>query len=81
MVSMRERAENIGARLKVQSRVTAGTEIELSVPNHIAFQHHSSQRPLGWLARIYPGKTRAGHCKEARELNGQPSPHPSLQCR
>ena len=59
IASMRERAENIGARLKVQSRVTAGTEIELSVPNHIAFPHQSSQRPLGWLARIYPGKTRA----------------------
>ena len=78
MVSMRERAENIGARLKVQSRVTGGTEIELSVPSQIAFQHQSPQRPLGWLARIYPGKTRAGHCKETRELNEQPSPHPSL---
>jgi signal transduction histidine kinase len=37
MASMRERAERIGARLKVRSRAAAGTEIELSVPNHIAF--------------------------------------------
>jgi signal transduction histidine kinase len=63
MAGMRERAENIGAQLKVRSRATAGTEVELSVPNHIAFQHQSSQRPLGWLARIYPGKTRAGDSK------------------
>jgi nitrate/nitrite-specific signal transduction histidine kinase len=60
MASMRERAENIGALLKVRSRVAAGTEVEMSVPNHIAFPHPSSQRPLGWLASLYPGKTGAG---------------------
>jgi signal transduction histidine kinase len=30
---MRERAENIGARLAVWSRPGAGTEVEISVPN------------------------------------------------
>ena len=35
---MRERAERIGARLKVWSRAGAGTEIELVVPGHVAFQ-------------------------------------------
>jgi signal transduction histidine kinase/ligand-binding sensor domain-containing protein len=35
---MRERARNIGAGFKVWSRATAGTEVELSVPNHVAFQ-------------------------------------------
>jgi signal transduction histidine kinase len=64
MAGMRERAENMGARLKVQSRVTAGTEVELSVPSQIAFPHQSPPRPLGWLARIYPGKTTAGHSIE-----------------
>lgn len=34
---MRERAESMGARLKVWSRAGAGTEVELSVPNEIAF--------------------------------------------
>jgi signal transduction histidine kinase len=60
---MRERTERINARLKVLSRAGAGTEIELSVPNRIAFPHQSSQRPLGWLASIFPGKTRAGDSK------------------
>ena len=64
LASMRERAENMGARLKVRSRASAGTEVELSVPSQIAFPHPSPQRPLGWLARIYPGKTTAGHSKE-----------------
>jgi ligand-binding sensor domain-containing protein/signal transduction histidine kinase len=35
---MRERAERINARLKVRSRVGSGTEVELSVPNTVAFQ-------------------------------------------
>jgi signal transduction histidine kinase/ligand-binding sensor domain-containing protein len=35
---MRERAERIGARLKVFASPASGTEIELAVPGHIAFQ-------------------------------------------
>jgi signal transduction histidine kinase len=34
---MREGAERVGARLRVWSRAAAGTEVELSVPNSIAF--------------------------------------------
>jgi signal transduction histidine kinase len=37
LAGMRERAENIGARLKVWSRVNSGTEVELLIPGHIAF--------------------------------------------
>ena len=44
---MRERAERIGARLKVWSRAGAGTEIELVVPGHVAFQAMSPARPQG----------------------------------
>jgi signal transduction histidine kinase/ligand-binding sensor domain-containing protein len=42
---MRERADRIGARLTVFSRSSAGTEIELAVPAHLAFEDHSSH----WL--------------------------------
>jgi nitrate/nitrite-specific signal transduction histidine kinase len=34
---MRERAESIGARLKVWSRANAGTEVELTIPSQVAF--------------------------------------------
>ncbi len=34
---MRERAEKMGARLHVWSRLASGTEVELSVPSHVAF--------------------------------------------
>ena len=54
LAGMRERAEKIGAKLKVWSRAEAGTEVELSIPGHIAFRSHSPSRPLKWFARLYP---------------------------
>ena len=47
---MRERAEQIGARLHVYSRPAAGTEVELTVPGHVAFQS-DSRRGWRWLAK------------------------------
>ena len=38
---MRERAEEIGARLRLFSSAAVGTEVELSVPAHVAFEGHS----------------------------------------
>jgi signal transduction histidine kinase len=55
---MRERAEKMGARLKVRSRATVGTEVELSVPSHIAFP--SSESPQRRWAGWYPKRARAG---------------------
>jgi len=44
LAGMRERAESIGARLKVWSRANAGTEVELLIPSQVAFvrerKHH-----------------------------------------
>lgn len=37
LAGMRERAESIGARLKVWSRAQAGTEVELVIPGKVAF--------------------------------------------
>lgn len=52
---MRERAERIGARLRVLSRAGAGTEVELRVPNDIAFESQSSNWASKWLASLYRG--------------------------
>jgi signal transduction histidine kinase/ligand-binding sensor domain-containing protein len=49
---MRERAEKIGAKLRVLSRASAGTEVELTVPGQVAFQSHASARPRQWLTRF-----------------------------
>jgi signal transduction histidine kinase len=39
---MRERAERIGARLCLLSKETVGTEVELRVPNRVAFKQTGS---------------------------------------
>lgn len=53
---MRERAERIGAKLRVLSRADAGTEIELSVLGHIAYIPRDSDRPVRWLSRLRKAK-------------------------
>jgi len=53
---MRERAEEIGGKLRVLSRGGAGTEVELTIPGHIAFGSDGSGRKPGWLARFVPRK-------------------------
>lgn len=44
LLGMHERAENMGAQLRIWSRPGAGTEVEISVPADIAVQgrHHSN---------------------------------------
>ncbi|HET6898892.1 MAG TPA: two-component regulator propeller domain-containing protein, partial [Vicinamibacteria bacterium] len=49
---MRERSERIGGRLRVWSRPGAGTEVELSVPGHVAFPSVSARGPLQWLRSL-----------------------------
>lgn len=45
---MRDLAERIGGELKLLSRVAAGTEVELSIPGHIAFLSQPNVRRFGW---------------------------------
>jgi len=49
---MRERAERIGARFRVLSGASAGTEVEMSIPGNIAYEFPSSGRPGGWLSKL-----------------------------
>jgi hypothetical protein len=50
---MRERADQIGARLHLYSSASAGTVVELSIPGHIAFLDHSNSR-LRWFGNHKP---------------------------
>jgi signal transduction histidine kinase/ligand-binding sensor domain-containing protein len=58
---MRERAARLGAVLTVRSRVGSGTEVELRIPNHVAFP---DCRPPGfwrrWLHNLLAGRRRPG---------------------
>jgi signal transduction histidine kinase len=49
---MRERAERIGARLRVLSRPGGGTEVELRVPSKVAFESQRSSSVSKLLARL-----------------------------
>jgi signal transduction histidine kinase len=49
---MRERSKRIGGRLRVWSRPGAGTEVELSVPAHVAFRSVSAHGPARWIHAI-----------------------------
>lgn len=53
---MRERAERIGARLRVLTRPAAGTEVELTVPGRISYVPAASTGASKWLGRIIPGR-------------------------
>jgi signal transduction histidine kinase len=66
---MRERAERIGARFRVLSGASIGTEIELSVPGNIAFQFASSARQWDWLPR-FPSRRKPA--RGSRESEVQP---------
>ncbi|HEV2987576.1 MAG TPA: two-component regulator propeller domain-containing protein [Candidatus Angelobacter sp.] len=53
---MRERAEKIGARLRILTRASAGTEVELVVPSRVAFDSQSSDGLAQWFFRLYSRK-------------------------
>jgi signal transduction histidine kinase len=68
---MRERSRRIGATLKLRSRPGAGTEIELMVPGHIAFEDNSGNstpRWLSWLGR----EGFNGSSRRARDKQNEP---------
>jgi signal transduction histidine kinase len=67
LTGMRERAERIGAKLHVWSSPAAGTEVELSVPSHVAYQSRSSGRVPRWLARLYSSNTPGETSVKGRE--------------
>jgi signal transduction histidine kinase len=59
LIGMRECAERIGGKLKIWSRAEGGgTEIELVVPEHVAFQKESSGKFLDWLSKLSPRRTQ-----------------------
>lgn len=49
---MRERAEKIGARFKLMSRPGIGTEVELRVPDHAAFESAPQSLTSKWVAKL-----------------------------
>ena len=59
MTGMRERARRIGAKLKVWSRVGDGTEVELWVPQQVAFESQSTSGTSKWLSKLTGRRSQA----------------------
>jgi signal transduction histidine kinase/ligand-binding sensor domain-containing protein len=56
---MRERAERIGAKIRVLSRAGGGTEVEVRVRNRVAFETRNPIWVAKWMSRFHqrhPGK-------------------------
>ena len=64
---MRERADQIGAQFRVWSNVAAGTEVELSIPSHIAFEDHRNQMAT-WIGKTF---RRASESRTPDAKNGK----------
>ena len=52
---MRERAENVGGRLEVRTRLESGTEVELSIPGAIAYGGTARR---SWWSKVLTGNSR-----------------------
>jgi signal transduction histidine kinase len=64
---MRERAQRMGAKFRVLSRVGGGTEVELSVPGQLAYEFQPDEPTPRWLSRLHRGKNRNEEAKCASE--------------
>ena len=60
---MRERAQEIGGKLKVWSRIGAGTEVELNIPSNLAYE--TDEKSDKWYTRFVPWKSEAPKPKES----------------
>jgi signal transduction histidine kinase len=60
LIGMRECAEKIGARLKLTSRPGAGTQLDLTVPGHIAFLKTNSTPRHRWIPGWVRKRTTIG---------------------
>jgi signal transduction histidine kinase len=58
LTGMRSRSEGIGATLKLRSRSGAGTEVELIVPDKIAFENEASTQRWRWLVGFHRASFR-----------------------
>ncbi|MBX3280793.1 MAG: ATP-binding protein [Acidobacteria bacterium] len=73
LMSMRNRAERIGAQLVVRSSAAAGTEVELSIPGDVAFRIQSSNRLQRWFTKLSALKNRINH-KRGNQHNTSTTP-------
>lgn len=63
---MRDRAQNIGATLRIWSSPGSGTELALAVPARIAFESQTSGNLSNWLSKVYLRKTDSSRIRSRK---------------
>lgn len=63
---IRDRAQNIGAKLTLWSSPGAGTEVRLVVPGRVAFESFSSHNFSSWLSRVNLRRSDSGRIKDRK---------------
>ena len=74
LTGMRERATAIGAKLRLRSRVSLGTEIELTVPGHLAYGRMSGNG-LWWASRRSTPRQQTNDALEKEDRYGGADTH------
>jgi signal transduction histidine kinase len=64
---MRERAEKIGAKLKVLSRPGSGTEVDFFISGNVAFRTPTSSEKRRWFTSLYPRRVETDGETRRRE--------------
>ena len=76
---MRERAQNIGASLKLRSRIGSGTEVELTIPGASAYEGQAGGLISQGIARLTGKRSIAVQGTIRSEAtNGQSTPDSHL---
>jgi signal transduction histidine kinase/ligand-binding sensor domain-containing protein len=65
---MRERADEIGAKLRVLSNSGAGTEVELTLPGKVAYEPRGTERRWGWRFKAKPAMIPPNSSKQESEV-------------
>jgi len=63
---MRDRAQNIGATLRVWSSPGSGTEVGLAVPARLAFVSQTPGSFSKWLSKVYLGRTDSSRIRSRK---------------
>jgi signal transduction histidine kinase len=68
---MQERAERIGGKLRVLTRASAGTEVELIIPGSVAFESRASNGAAQRFYRLHPGKRKKAESQAQNEKRNE----------
>jgi signal transduction histidine kinase len=71
LAGMRERAERIGGKLKVLSRIGDGTEVEFCLPRDLAWEFSRTRLAPHWFSGTYRQPSKRTEPQSNQRVEGQ----------